>query len=221
MAPTTKKRLSDQAKKNPTRRYRRRKNPFKKKGVDYHSYKVRNPQFDLEEFRRNRRYLTKQVIAPKINISKSSVQVNANFSSPSSTSHNSSREKTQNVVVGTNKQNNDTNDDATITDPEYDSELSSTVSLYEGSSVSEEDSSENNNPKKQSRIVMKKKNRKANEKNNTDDESSITKPNLRDITHTKKGVRKTRVRWGIGKVYFVIEKAINKWNEKKLCGRQK
>ena len=67
-------------------------------------------------------------------------------------------------MVGTNKQSNDTGDDATITDPEYDSESSSTVSLYEGSGVSEEDPSENENPKKQSRIVMKKKNRKANEK---------------------------------------------------------
>ena len=53
-------------------------------------------------------------------------------------------------------------------------------------------------------------------KKNTDDESSINEPDLRDITHTKKGVRKTCVRWGIGKAYFVIEKAMNKWNEKKV-----
>ena len=147
MTPTTKKRLSAETKKNPTTRYRKRKNMFKKKGLNY-NYKVCVPQFNLEDFCRNQRYLSKKVIAPKNNISKSSVQVNVNCLLPSSTFQNSSHEKKLNVAIGRNKENNDIDDDATITDPEYNSDLSSTVSLYEGSSASEGDSSDNENPKK-------------------------------------------------------------------------
>ena len=199
------------------KRYRRSKNPFKKKKGGYHSYKICEPHFDLEEFRRNRRYLSKPVIAtPTFNISKSSVQVNVNCSSPSSYTGIESSEKSSNVAVGRKDKDDESSDEETVTDLEFDSDSSSsTESLYEESSDSEEDSSDDEKQrKKPRRLVLEEKNGEGKESDD-DNDSSYSNPELHDITHRKNGVRKSRVRWGIGKAYFVMEKAINEWNEKK------
>ena len=141
------------------------------------------------------------------------MQVNVNFSSPSSTTGIQTHGKSPNVAFGRKEQDNNSNNDETVTDPEVHSDSSSTDSLYEESSDGEQDSSDNDSPKKPRSLVLEKKNSK---KLTTTMIQVLPIQNCMLLRIQKKGVRKSRVRWGLVKAYFVMEKPINEWNEKKV-----
>ena len=80
-------------------------------------------------------------------------------------------------------------------------------SLFEGSDCSDEDEAKEKESSKKQCCVFQKK--KARVKETNVDNSIINGPHLPYITHDKNGVKKSRVRQGIGKAYFVMEKSID------------